>query len=163
MTGWRKTVVQGDFVVSSDGDATFTTVLGSCVAVCLHDPVARIGGMNHFLLPSPPQGQSATTTVLSAGRYGSESIPALIRMLVKRGAEPHRLRARIYGGAEDPSRSWQAGRDNIASARAELASRAITVIAEDTGGDCARRVDFSPAGDRVAVQRVAHVSAGLAA
>jgi chemotaxis protein CheD len=142
--GWRRTVVQGDFVVSNDANAVFTTVLGSCVAVCLHDPVARVGGMNHFLLASPPPGQSATATVLTAGRYGSESIPTLIRMLEKRGAQTDRMQARIYGGAETPGRQNQAGPANAAIARAELGRRGITVIDEKVGGQLARRIDFAP-------------------
>jgi len=141
---WRRTVVQGDFVVSNDANAEFTTVLGSCVAVCLHDPVARVGGMNHFLLPEPSPGDSATTKVLSAGRFGTESIPALLRMIEKRGGDPARLRARIYGGAESPGRQHQVGQMNSAVARAELARRGIVVVAEDVGGRTARRVDFSP-------------------
>lgn len=141
---WRRTVVQGDFVVSNDANAEFTTVLGSCVAVCLHDPVARVGGMNHFLLAAPPPGQSAAATVLSAGRYGSESIPTLIRMLEKRGAQTDRMQARIYGAAENPGRQNQAGPDNAAMARAELSRRGITVIDEKVGGHLARRIDFAP-------------------
>ena len=142
--GWRRTVVQGDFVVSNDPGAEFTTVLGSCVSVCLHDPVAQVGGMNHFLLPEPTPGESPATKILSAGRYGSESIPALIRMLEKRGADPARLRARIYGGAETPGRQHQPGPMNSARARAELARRGITVVEESVGGLSARRVDFAP-------------------
>jgi chemotaxis protein CheD len=141
---WRRTVVQGDFVVSNDANAEFTTVLGSCVAVCLHDPVAQVGGMNHFLLPEPAPGDSATTRVLSAGRFGTESIPALIRMIEKRGGDARRLRARIYGGAETPGRQHQIGPMNSAVARAELSRRGIVVVTEDTGGLTARRVDFKP-------------------
>jgi len=75
-------------------DATaLTTTLGSCVAACLRDPVLKIGGMNHFLLPEGNVGDGAPA------RYGSYAMELLINDLLKRGAHRKRLEAKVFGGA----------------------------------------------------------------
>lgn len=79
-------------VVASREPRILSTVLGSCVGVCLYDPVARVGGMNHFLLPgSGPDGQA---------RYGAQAMRALLDEVVRLGAVVTRLRAKVFGAAQ---------------------------------------------------------------
>ena len=81
----------GQFTVAV-APCTITTILGSCVAVCLFDPVARIGGLNHFLLPRAPGKNNSL-------RFGNVAVPRLIEAMVECGAVKRRLQAKVIGGA----------------------------------------------------------------
>ena len=137
-------VVQGDHAVSRDPETVFSTVLGSCVAVCLHDPVATAGGMNHFLLPGEPANRQGR----DIERYGVYLMEVLINDLMKIGARRERMQAKVFGGG-----NILRGLGNIGSANAEFARNflrheGIRVVAEDLGGERARRVQFWPASGR---------------
>jgi chemotaxis protein CheD len=117
--------------------AQVTTILGSCVAVCLWDPEGRVGGMNHFLLPEggPP-----------SPRFGESAVPLLIERLVDLGARRSRLRAKVFGGA-CVLEAFRAGANtlgvrNVEIARERLLSAAIPIVGEDVGGDLGRKVVF---------------------
>ncbi len=88
------TVVQGDYAVSSDPKAVMSTVLGSCVAMCLFDSVNKVGGMNHFLLATSSQAESDDL------KYGVNAIELLINRLLQSGAERGNLQAKLFGGHE---------------------------------------------------------------
>ena len=107
-----------------------STILGSCVSVCLFDPSHRTSGMNHFLLAQA--GDNAPSP-----RYGDIAIEQLIAAMIEIGANRSRLVAKIFGGgAVLPLAEPQAfiGRDNIRVAIQELARHRIPVIAQSTGG-----------------------------
>ena len=72
----RLTVAQGDSLASTDPNVLLTTVLGSCVAVCLHDGNVGVGGMNHFLLADPAPLAEEESHLLN--RYGLHSMELLI-------------------------------------------------------------------------------------
>lgn len=136
-------IVQGERGVSDDPQVMFSTVLGSCVAACLYDPEARVGGINHFLLAEPQPGQVVDAT--AAQRYGVHAMELLINEMLRRGARRERLRAHLYGGA-----NMHAGMRAIGSANAQFARRfleqdRIPLVASDLGGTSARRVDFQAA------------------
>lgn len=133
-------VVQGEFRISADPSVQLSTILGSCVAVCLHDPVARIGGMNHFLLPF---GQEEGTN--RPVRYGLFAMEMLINALMKEGARKSQLQAKIFGGARISSDLRDIGQSNAAFARNFLATENIPCTAESLGGTNARRLVFQPA------------------
>lgn len=139
----RRTVAQGDSVASGDPDVLFTTVLGSCIAVCLYDGAAKVGGMNHFLLADPAPLASEEAHLLN--RYGLHSMELLINAMLKRGATRWGLKARIYGGATMREGLGDIGRRNIAFARKFLTNEKIPVLGEDVGGTSARRIEFRPA------------------
>ena len=133
------TVVQGEFRISADPAVALSTVLGSCVAVCLHDPVAQVGGMNHFLLPSRDGAGHGDI------RYGANAMELLINGLLKAGAQRGRLRAKAFGGANMASNLRSIGADNEAFARRFLQAEGIPILSESLGGNSARRVRFWPA------------------
>jgi len=91
----RVRVIQGEYRVSDDPDVVLTTILGSCVAACLRDPHARVGGMNHFLLP----GRADCPSAQEAERYGVHLMELLVNGLLQRGAKRQRLEAKLFGGA----------------------------------------------------------------
>jgi chemotaxis protein CheD len=124
----------GQMYVASHA-ALVSTILGSCVAVCLWDPVARVGGMNHFLLP------------LGKGpRYGTEAMPALIDAMADRGALVARLVAKIFGGAcvldAFTGTRKAIGTQNTEVAVKLLAAHSIPIRAGQTGGRRGRKLLF---------------------
>lgn len=133
-------VVQGEFMVSADPEVQLSTILGSCVAVCLHDPVARLGGMNHFLLPfGQEEGNNRPV------RYGVFAMEMLINALMKDGARKNRLQAKLFGGARISTELRDIGQSNAAFARDFLATENIPCLAESLGGTNARRLIYQPA------------------
>ena len=138
----RRHVNQGECRVSSDPDVVFTTVLGSCVSACLYDPVAQVGGMNHFLLAHGVE-EGCDPRLLQ--RYGVHAMEVLINGMLKRGGDRSRLRARLFGGASMHAALRDIGADKIEFARSFLRLEGIKLIAEDLGGTVARRVDFQAA------------------
>ena len=92
----RLHVVQGEFAVTDDPDVMMGTILGSCVSACMRDPVAGVGGMNHFLLP----GERETAAEGPQGmRYGVQSMELLLNALYRKGARRERLEVKLFGGA----------------------------------------------------------------
>jgi chemotaxis protein CheD len=136
----RKHVMQGEFLVSDDPDVVLATVLGSCVAACLRDPVAGIGGMNHFLLPGEDdRGQSR-----DAERYGVHLMELLVNGLMKRGAQRERLEAKLFGGAKTIFKSSDVGALNARFAERFLKNEGIGIVGGSLGGPVGRRVEYWP-------------------
>lgn len=139
-TAARKHVVEGEFHVSDDSDLVLTTILGSCVAACLRDPVARIGGMNHFLLP----GDGDRAQSRDAERYGVHLMELLVNGLMSRGAHRGRLEAKLFGGAKTIFRSSDVGAMNASFAEHFLKIEGITLLGGSLGGSSGRRVEYWP-------------------
>lgn len=112
-----------------------TTILGSCVAVCLWDSAARVGGINHFLLPD---GAPASP------RFGASAVPLLVSSVLEKGGRRGGLRARVIGGAcvIDAFRADPLGARNVEMAREKLLAEQIPIVAEDVGGDVGRKLVF---------------------
>jgi chemotaxis protein CheD len=136
----RITVMQGSVEVSGDEDVLLTTILGSCIAACLYDSRARIGGMNHFLLAEPMP--SAAATQQFDEHYGLYLMELLINEMMKAGAAKSRMRAHLYGGANIQRGMRAIGSDNAAFAERFLNAEGISIGHSDVGGTVARRVDF---------------------
>ena len=137
------TVHQGEFSVSSSETCILNTVLGSCVSVCFHDPVLKIGGMNHILLPEN-RSENVSDVI-----FGLHAMELLINALLKRGTTRQTMQAKIFGGASMISGLSDIGEKNIKFVQQFLRDEGYTVVAEDTGGSRGRRVRFWPATGRV--------------
>lgn len=136
-------VHQGEFRVSAAPNLIMTTVLGSCVAACMHDPVARVGGMNHFLLP---EGVGATNS--AANRYGVHLMELLLNQLLQAGARRDRIEAKLFGGARLVDGLSDIGARNAEFAQRFLSDESIPVVATSLKGACARRIQYWPASGR---------------
>lgn len=132
----RITVAQGETRVSDETDVVLTTVLGSCIAACFYDPVAKVGGINHYLLAEGHASDPA-----SMQRYGVYAMEVLINAMLAMGG----VRSRFFGGATMRTGFRDIGGDNIAFARRFLRDERIPLVGEDVGGNGARRVEFRPA------------------
>ena len=119
-----------------------TTILGSCVAVCLWDPSLGIGGANHYLLPT---GLKSASNSL---RYGNVAIEELLDRVARAGAQASRLRAKLFGGAcvLDAMRNgtMHLGQRNVEIAQQTLAAAGIPVVDEDVGGSRGRKLVYQP-------------------
>lgn len=131
-------VMQGACLASSSPDEILTTILGSCVCTCLCDPVAAVGGMNHFLLPTAGFEDSRQL------RYGLHAMELLINALLKRGASRQRLEAKLFGGATMSAQLGAIGKENADFALRYLAAEGIACTGKSLGGTHARRIRFWP-------------------
>ena len=140
-------VIQGEYYVTDDPEVMLTTVLGSCVAACLRDPEAGIGGMNHFLLPEP-DGSAAGPAV----RFGAHAMELLINDILRRGGKRHRLQAKLFGGGRMFDGLSDVGDANASFAERFLRDEGVPVLGGSLRGPQARRVQFWPVSGR-ALQR----------
>lgn len=74
-----KTIIQGEIAISSDPDVVLATLLGSCISVCMYDPLARVGGMNHFLLPGEGCNEGANNAMFL---FGTTAMDSLIKGII---------------------------------------------------------------------------------
>jgi len=135
------------------GTTVLLTVLGSCVAACLHDPHAGLVGMNHFMLPYQSEHGPADPTAM---RYGAHAMDVLVRELVKAGAVRERLHAKVFGGAAvlPNMPSLNVGDRNAKFVVRYLQSEGIYLHAQDLGGTSARRVGFMANNGKVVVRKL---------
>ena len=130
----------GGWAVSSA--RPLATLLGSCVSVCLFDPQLRIGGMNHFLLPSRSAGNMDDTGIVLAGDYAME---VLVNALMQQGARKNRLQAKAFGGGNVVSSIRMAiGERNATFAAEWLDREGIPLVASDFKGPWSRKVVYLP-------------------
>ncbi len=129
-------VMPGEFYCSAEA-AILSTVLGSCVAVCLWDQGRQLGGMNHFVLPCAPDGQGSA-------HYGDVAIDRLRDGLVRLGARAETLKAKVFGGADVLASGSRrsVGAANVAVALERLRYYGIPVAAQRTRGKRGRLIKF---------------------
>ena len=147
-------IVQGEYKVSADPNVVVSTLLGSCVAACIRDPLAGVGGMNHFLLP----GEDARSHSHEAERYGDYLMELLVNGLMKQGAHRDRLEAKLFGGARMMSGLSDIGQKNAEFAERYLRYEGIKVVGRDLGGQRGRRLQYWPVSGRA---RQSYVVAGI--
>ena len=140
-------VLPGEYFVH-DEDLLIMTTLGSCIAACLWDRDAKIGGMNHFMLPEGDAG---------SGRYGSYAMELLINEMMKRGASRGSLEAKVFGGGAVISgmNSINVGERNTSFVMDYLKTERIPVVSKDVLDVHPRKVCFFPASGKAMVKRLA--------
>ena len=132
-------ITQGEDAVGVEEDTVIATILGSCISICLWDPVRRAGGMNHLLLPEMRNAANGLDTA------GAVAMERLINQLVKLGAERGRLRAKLFGGSSMLAGITDIGARNAEFGRNYLANEGIPCDSESVGGNQARKLKFWPA------------------
>jgi chemotaxis protein CheD len=139
----RVNLVQGEFHVTGESDIYLTTILGSCVAACITDPVARVGGMNHFLLPGDEGSGSVSMS------HGVHAMELLVNGLLQHGARRDRLQAKLFGGARMLEGLTDVGRCNADFAERFIKRERIALTGGSLRGERGRRVQFWPTVGRV--------------
>jgi len=133
-----KNILQGDFGVSADGGTYFSTILGSCVAVCLFDEKNGVGGMNHILLPGDETNGGGHV------RYGVHLMELLINGILRLNGEKAELKAKVFGGAQVSVYQTGIGEKNGRFVKDFLNQEGIRCVSESLGGVKARKVHFVP-------------------
>jgi chemotaxis protein CheD len=145
----------GDFYIGAPGEL-LGTVLGSCVAACIRDARLRIGGMNHFMLPSQ-QGEDAAGGAGStwpATRFGDVAMECLVAQILRRGGRRAELEVKFVGGGKVLDALSDVGARNIRFAREYARSCGLRVLGEDLGDRYPRKVLYDPASGAVRVKRL---------
>ena len=155
MTTRQISVPVARHAVGSPGDVLMTVGLGSCIAIIVNDPVARVGGMAHILLPDP----SATLGAVNPYKFASSAVPQLVDDVCAAGAVSRRLDARLVGGASMfaaimTALSMNIGERNLVAAREALELARIPIAGEDVGGDWGRTVWFDIATGKTRISSV---------
>jgi chemotaxis protein CheD len=143
----------GEGQVSRDPDTVLVTyALGSCVALMLHDPVAHVAGMAHYLLPDSTQSTSDTSP--RPWKFADTAIPRLLGAALEQGADKHRLVVLAAGGAQvmDDNSMFNIGKRNCLALRKALWKFGLFAHAEDTGGTVVRTVRLEVGSGRVCLQ-----------
>jgi len=143
-------ILPGEYFVFNE-DVLIMTTLGSCIAVCLWDRQAKIGGMNHFMLPDNGGGAS------DSGRYGSFAMELLINEMLKMGASRLTLEAKVFGGGAVISgmSSINVGERNTQFVMDYLKTERIPVVSKDVLEIYPRKVCFFPKSGKAMVKRLA--------
>ncbi len=139
-------IVQGEYQVDGDPRTKLTTILGSCVAACLWDPLAGLGGMNHFLLPGVDSRQVEPSG--AAVRQGVHAMELLVNGLLQKGADRRRLQAKLFGGARMIKGLTDIGDLNAAFAERFLRAEGIAIVGGSLRGTQGRRIQFWPVSGR---------------
>lgn len=141
---------------ASDQSSIISTVLGSCIAVCLIDQVNKIGGMNHFMLPGNVEKKPFYSDDAS-GKYGINAMDLLIGSLQKAGGERRHLVAKVFGGGN--VLNFRATDGNVPKQNIEftwnfLRMEGIKVISDNVGGKYGRKVLLFPDTGKVLMKKI---------
>ncbi len=143
-----KTIVVGisDYNVVTIGDVLVTYALGSCVGICLYDPVSKVAGLSHIMLPTITDFTDSRLTAQPA-KYADTAIELLLQQMLGSGVVRIRLRAKIAGGAQmfapiNNTSLAGIGERNVLAVKKELSRLRIPIVAEDTGKNYGRTVYF---------------------
>lgn len=137
----------GDIFTSSQ-PTQISTVLGSCVSVCLWEPRRGIGGINHFV------GSVKDAKDPQSNKYGEVAMGNLIKRMKNFGVRTRDLRCRVFGGGKVIDLIYDIGADNIRIARAALEAEGIQVMQWDVGGDHGRSLTFNTRSGVAIVRKV---------
>lgn len=137
------------------GDLRIETILGSCVAACARDPVAGVGGINHFMLPLESRFDTATWAPTRSTRYGVHAMEMLINAILTRGGCRERLEFKLFGGGRVLRHmKSDVGANNIAFVRQFAATERLKVVGEDLGDTFSRRLIYDVRSGRALVRRM---------
>lgn len=157
----RVIIEAGEFYVSQRPEI-ISTLLGSCVAACLYDPVMRIMGMNHFLLAYRNLSPHSSLLESEAGRYGLYAMELLINGMLKQGANKLNLKAKVFGGGNvlklrEASRAGHTvGDANCLFIKEFLRKERIPLVAASLGGNIGRNIHFAGSDFSVYVKPIYH-------
>jgi len=147
-------ILPGDYFVSREPMIVYT-VLGSCVSACILDPVLKIGGMNHFMLPEPKPNQRDSWG--ESTRYGSFAMELLINEILKRGGVKSRLEVKIFGGGKIFDNMGHVGLKNADWAVNYLQTENLRLVGSDVGDIYPRKIYYFTETGRVLVKKIDHV------
>ena len=148
-------ILPGEYYVTKQSEG-IATVLGSCISACIRDPVARVGGMNHFMLPSGHDLTKSNQVVTSATRYGNYAMEHLINDILKHGGRRERLEVKVFGGGKviKDMVTMNIGERNIQFIDEYLKVEGLAILSHDVGDIYPRKVLYFPETGVVRVKKL---------
>lgn len=141
-------VFPGEHFVTANPDEMLVTILGSCVTACIRDPLAGVGGMNHFMLPEAMGG--GWDTASGSMRYGNVAMERLINDILNRGGIRQRLEIKVFGGGNVmKGATSNIGHRNADFVETYLLAENLPINAHHLRGNLPRRVHYFPSTGRV--------------
>lgn len=134
-----------------------TTVLGSCIAVCIYDEFSQTGGMNHFMLPRIHHAKSGSEfehTTEGTARYGTWAMEQLINTMMRHGVKKRNMQFKIFGGGKMFGQDIDIGQQNIDFIFEYMQSEQLNVVAHDVGSNHPRKVNFFTGTGNVQMKRL---------
>lgn len=131
--------------------------LGSCVGICLYDPIEQVGGLAHIMLPDSQQA----TNSQNKAKFADTAVELLVSEMLKEGAKKSRLVAKIAGGAQmfaslGTSDFMRIGERNVEATKKALEKEKIPLIAQDVGGNYGRSIEFCTASGKLYIRTIEH-------
>ena len=145
-------ILPGEFYVTKENERV-ETVLGSCISACVRDPIAGVGGMNHFMLPVD-KNKKGNSELSDANRYGNYAMENLVNSLLSLGAKRERLEFKLFGGGRIMSSMTNVGWYNIGFAFDYIYTEGFKIVSQDIGDIYPRKVLYYPTSGRVRVRRL---------
>jgi chemotaxis protein CheD len=133
------------------------TVLGSCISACVRDPIAGVGGMNHFMLPAPKEHQSGDAWGGESTRYGSFAMEQLINEILKRGGMKHRLEVKLFGAGRIYEGNIDVGARNTEWVLQFLKTEGYALAKSDLGDVFPGKVYYFTDSGRVLMKKIERV------
>lgn len=148
-------VLPGRHYVTVSSKEMIVTLLGSCVAACIRDPIAAVGGLNHFLLPESETGHWGQQ-VDAAMRYGNHAMETLINDIIKLGGVRSRLEVKVFGGAHviEGASVLSVGQKNVDFVQTYLSNEGFNITASHLGGTMPRRIHYFPMTGKVQMRQL---------
>lgn len=144
-------ILPGEYYVTRE-DEMITTVLGSCISVCVSDLENGIGGMNHFLLPD--SSETGSTFGVNSTRYGLHAMDRLVDTILNFGGARENLVFKVFGGGKMMPTMGDIGGTNIEFTRRYLHRLGFAIAAEDVGSVYPREVNYYPLTGKVMLKRL---------
>ena len=148
-------VLPGRHYVTVSPDEMIVTLLGSCVAACIRDPIAAVGGLNHFLLPESETGNWGSKAD-AAMRYGNHAMETLINDVIKLGGSRSRLEVKVFGGGRiiEGASALSVGQKNVDFVKSYLKNEGFDIAASHLGGLLPRRIHYFPITGKVQMRQM---------
>ena len=149
-------VGMADFKTARSPDILLTAGLGSCIGICIHDPLLKVGGMAHIMLPSASGSLGG-----NPAKYADTALVLLLKAIVGMGANNSRLRAKIAGGAQmfsfpEKPPVLKIGERNVEAVEQELKKNGIPLLIADVGGSFGRTIHFDVGTGELRIRTINH-------
>ena len=152
--------IGGGEYFASDSEVMISTLLGSCVAVCLYDPFQKVAGMNHIMSSRKEYTASEQVCYQEDGKYGFCAMDLLIREMMQKGAVFKNMRAKIFGGASlfkpynECTIEYCVGEENIRFVMNYLKINSIPIVSKAVGGEYGKVIRFYSDNYTVKVRKI---------
>jgi chemotaxis protein CheD len=149
-------ILPGEYYVTKHREM-ITTVLGSCVSVCVYSPELKMGGMNHFMLPGSDNINDSENLLSNSFRYGDVAMERMINDFLRQGADKNQLLFKAFGGSQILRKMTSIGERNIRFLTKFMQMEGLHLSAQDLGGIQPRKIRFFPVTGRVLVKKLQHM------